>query len=72
MFSARAISSMVCPFILPWLLDKIGTKYTTLLFVFAAGLGQYVFILGLDYKNYLWCVASRLIFGISDMTTIMQ
>lgn len=72
MFSARAISSMVCPFMLPLLLDKIGTKYTTLLFVFAAGAGQYIFILGLEHRSYLWCVASRFVFGISDMATIMQ
>ena len=40
--------------------------------VISAVLGQYIFIMGLREKNYMHCLISRFVFGLSDLVTIMQ
>lgn len=72
MFSARAMSSLVFPFMLPWSIQKLGTRYTMYIIVACATLGQYIFIMGLREKNYFHCLVSRVVFGVSDLVTIMQ
>ena len=72
MFSMRAISSLVFPFMLPWSIQRLGTRYTMYIIVVSAVLGQYIFILGLRSRNYMHCLFSRFVFGISDLVTIMQ
>lgn len=72
LFSFRGISSMVLPFLMPALLENMGTQYTCLLMALSCYLGQYIFILGLQTKNYNYCLLSRLVFGVSDSQTIVQ
>jgi Na+/melibiose symporter-like transporter len=72
MFSARAISSLVFPFMLPWSMQHLGTRHTMYIIVASASVGQYIFIIGLREKNYVHCLVSRFIFGVSDLVTIMQ
>ena len=71
LFSARAITSIVFPFGLPLLLERAGTRVTTLLFVGAAAAGQWLLIYGIDSRNYPVLVLSRLVFGLSDMVPII-
>jgi hypothetical protein len=47
LFSFRAMSSMVLPFLMPSFIEKMGMKYTCILLTLSALLGQYIFILGL-------------------------
>ena len=42
-----------------------------LVMVGCAALGQYIFILGLQHKSYKLLIVSRVVFGVSDMTTIV-
>jgi len=72
MFSVRAMSSLIFPFMLPWCLEKCGTRCTLYFLTLCAVVGQRLFILGLHQKNYFYCLLSRFIFGISDLQTIMQ
>jgi len=68
----RALSSMVLPFAMPFMLDKMGMKLSLLTLSTSAFLGQYIFILGIEKQSYMYCLVSRLIFGISDCQTILQ
>jgi len=72
MFSARAISSMIVPFVIPYFISRVGIRTTTLTFATCCTVGQYVFILGLQRKSYRECLISRIIFGVSDSMTIVQ
>ena len=72
LFSARAMTSIVFPFGLPLLLERAGTRVTTIIFVGASAAGQWLLIYGIDSKNYYVLVMSRLVFGLSDLVPIMQ
>jgi len=65
------MSSMVIPFVLPFLIEHAGLRPVTLFFVLCCLLGQWVFIVGLEQKSYIMCLGSRIIFGISDCLTIV-
>lgn len=66
LFSFRCISTMLLPFVFPYLLDHIGIQTTSLILSISAFLGQYLFILGLERKSYNILLLSRLVFGLSD------
>ena len=72
MFSVRALSSMLFPFIVPLVLTKLGIRSLTVILALCALIGQWVFILGLETKSYVECTLSRFIFGVSDSMTILQ
>lgn len=72
MFSVRQVSSMIVPFVMPFLMEHFGMKHACFLLALSAFVGQYLFILGLQYKNYSYCLFSRLVFGVSDSLTILQ
>lgn len=72
LFSARAITSIVLPFGLPFLIQYAGTQITTMLFVFSAVAGQWMLIYGLESKDYNMLFMSRLVFGLSDLIPILQ
>jgi len=71
-FSVRALSSMIIPFVMPYTIEKIGIRNTTIIMSLCCVLGQYCFIIGLERKSYHFCLISRVIFGISDSMTIVQ
>ena len=72
MFSVRSIASIIFPFILPKFLEKVGVKYTCLCIVTSCLIGQVLFMVGLEQRNYYFLLLSRFIFGISDSMTIIQ
>ena len=63
---------MLVALVLPALINNVGLKNTTLFLVLICSLGQWGFIYGLHHQNYMICLLSRTIFGLSDCISIMQ
>ena len=71
-FTYTGIASMLVALVLPAIIKNIGLKNTTFFLVVVCSLGQWGFIYGLQHHNYMICLLSRTVFGLSDCISIMQ
>jgi fucose permease len=71
-YSAKAISSMILPFFIAILYEKLGLEYMLLTAGAINAAGTYLFLLGISFSHYSMSLLGRILMGLGDVTVFQS